>query len=99
MSDSHASGGSGREAQPSSGTPRSLLDRVRADDAAAWDRLVKLYGPLVLGWCRSWGLREHDTADVFQEVFQAVAAHLASFRKEKEGDTFRGWLRVIARNK
>jgi RNA polymerase sigma-70 factor (ECF subfamily) len=36
---------------------------------------------------------------VFQQVFQSVAAHLDGFQKERTGDTFRGWLRVITRNK
>ncbi len=90
---------SGEGPPPSTGTSRSLLERVKADDAAAWERLVALYAPLVLGWCRGGGLREQDVADVFQEVFQAVAAHVAGFRKEREGDTFRGWLRAITRNK
>ena len=85
--------------QPSSATSRSLLDRVRADDAGAWERLVTLYAPLVLHWCRRCGLREPDTADVFQEVFQAVASHIAGFHKDSAGGTFRGWLRTITRNK
>ncbi len=89
----------GSESQPSTGTPRSLLERVRADDAAAWDRLVALYGPLVFHWCRRWDLQDQDIADVFQEVFHAVAAHIASFRKERPADTFRGWLRTITQNK
>jgi RNA polymerase sigma-70 factor (ECF subfamily) len=38
-------------------------------------------------------------ADVLQEVFRAVATHIASFRKDQEGDTFRGWLRTIAHSK
>jgi RNA polymerase sigma-70 factor (ECF subfamily) len=84
---------------PSSATSPSLLERARADDAAAWDRLVALYAPLVLHWCRRCGLQEQDAADVFQEVFQAVATHLGRFRKEQTGDTFRGWLRTITRNK
>src|SRR5262249_50127058 len=42
---------------------------------------------------------DQDAADVFQEVFQAVAAHVGGFRKERPGDTFRGWLRTITRNK
>jgi RNA polymerase sigma-70 factor (ECF subfamily) len=84
---------------PSSATSPSLLERARADDAAAWDRLVALYAPLVLHWCRRCDLQEQDAADVFQEVFQAVATHLGRFRKEKAGDTFRGWLRTITRNK
>jgi RNA polymerase sigma-70 factor, ECF subfamily len=89
------SGGSSR----SSGTSRSLLDRIRANEAAAWDRLVALYAPLVFHWCRRAGLQEEDSADVFQEVFQAVAAHIDGFRKNHAGDTLRGWLRTIARNK
>jgi RNA polymerase sigma-70 factor (ECF subfamily) len=83
----------------STSTSRSLLERAKADDPQAWDRLVTLYAPLVFHWCRGWGLREQDADDVFQEVFQAVAAHLADFRKERAGDSFRGWLRTISRNK
>src|SRR5581483_11486997 len=40
--------------ESSSATSRSLLERVQADDAAAWDRLVSLYAPLVFQWCRRW---------------------------------------------
>jgi RNA polymerase sigma-70 factor, ECF subfamily len=83
----------------STATSRSLLDRARADDPGAWERLVGLYGPLVYRWCRRWDLQDHDVADVLQEVFQAVVAHLAGFRKERPGDTFRGWLWRITRNK
>ena len=79
-------------------TSSSLLDRARAHDQAAWDRLVGLYGPLVYRWCRAAGLQAADAADVGQEVFRAVARGLAGFRHEREGDTFRGWLRTITRN-
>jgi len=54
---------------------------------------------LVFRWCRGWSLPEQEIADVLQDVFFAVATHLNSFRKEKEDDTFRGWLRTIAHNK
>jgi RNA polymerase sigma-70 factor, ECF subfamily len=97
MTDAPEITGSG--SQPSSGTSRSLLERVRADDAAAWDRLVSLYAPLVLYWCRGRGLQDADAADVFQEVFLAVATHLGDFHKNHPGDTFRGWLRTITSNK
>jgi RNA polymerase sigma-70 factor (ECF subfamily) len=76
-----------------------LLVRVRAGDGEAWERLVGLYAPLVLHWCRQRGLQAQDAADVFQEVFQAVVEHVGSFRKERAGDTFRGWLRRITQNK
>jgi DNA-directed RNA polymerase specialized sigma24 family protein len=40
-----------------------------------------------------------DATDVTQEVFRAVSGAIEKFRRERPGDTFRGWLRVIARNK
>jgi RNA polymerase sigma-70 factor (ECF subfamily) len=88
-------------APPASGdaTSSSLLERVKSQDAEAWQRLVDLYGPLVYHWCRRQHLRTEDTADVFQEVFRAVASHIADFRKDRPGDTFRGWLLTITRNK
>ena len=86
-------------ATPSSATSRSLLARVQADEPDAWERLVRLYAPLVLEWCRSGGLPSQEAADVFQQVFQAVVVHVVSFRKERDGDTFRGWLRRITQNK
>jgi RNA polymerase sigma-70 factor (ECF subfamily) len=84
---------------PSSATSRSLLQRVQANEVSAWEQLVRLYAPLVWHWCRQWDLQEQDAADVFQEVFLAVALHVANFRKERAADTFRGWLRTITRNK
>jgi RNA polymerase sigma-70 factor (ECF subfamily) len=97
MTEPHPSAGS--DARSSTGTARSLLDRARAREPAAWDRMVVLYAPLVLRWCRTWRLGDEDAADIFQEVFQAVAVHLGDFRRTRAGDTFRGWLRTITRNK
>jgi RNA polymerase sigma-70 factor (ECF subfamily) len=91
--------GSDRGSQPSSATSRSLLARVQANEPDAWERLVNLYAPLVLHWCRHHGLQDQDAADVFQEVFQAVVVYVGSFRRERAGDTFRGWLRRITQNK
>jgi RNA polymerase sigma-70 factor (ECF subfamily) len=48
---------------------------------------------------RRMNVPREDAADVFQEVFQAVALHVETFRNERPGDTFRGWLRTITRNK
>jgi RNA polymerase sigma-70 factor, ECF subfamily len=90
---------SGARPQPSTATSRSLLERIKADDAAAWDRLITLYAPMAYRWCRRWDLPEQEIADVLQEVFQSVAIHIASFRKDREGDTFRGWLRTITQHK
>src|SRR5687767_14591693 len=84
------------DSQPTSCT---LLDRVRAADQGAWQRLLYLYGPLVRHWCRRRGLADADAEDVAQEVFQAVATGLGGFRRDRPTDTFRGWLRGVTRHK
>jgi len=80
-------------------TSSGLLRRVKAHDREAWQRLVACYGPLVHSWCRQWGLRDADAADVFQKVFRAVCAEIGSFHRDRPGDSFRGWLRKVSRNK
>jgi RNA polymerase sigma-70 factor (ECF subfamily) len=80
-------------------TSLSLLLRVQANQAGAWERLVDLYGPLVYHWCGRARLRPEDAADIFQEVFQAVALHVGAFHRDRAGDSFRGWLRTITGNK
>jgi RNA polymerase sigma-70 factor (ECF subfamily) len=79
-------------------TPLSLLERARANDAEAWRRLVQVYRPLVLYWCARGRVPPADTEDVAQAVFAEGAADLAGFRRDRPGDTFRGWLRVVTRN-
>jgi len=76
-----------------------MLIRLRRQDPEAWRRLTQLFGPLVYHWCRRSGLRPADSADVVQEVFRSVAMGLAGFRRDRPGDTFRGWIATIARNR
>ena len=80
-------------------TSTSLVQLVKARDQQAWTRLVGLYSPLVYSWCRRCGLRAEDAADLLQEVSRAVASGISGFRHDRPEDTFRGWLRVIARNR
>jgi RNA polymerase sigma-70 factor (ECF subfamily) len=82
-----------------SGTSLSLLERARGRDEDAWRQLVSLYSPLVVSWCQKSGLGPAECNDILQDVFGAVASHLADFRRDRSGGTFRGWLRVITRNK
>jgi RNA polymerase sigma-70 factor (ECF subfamily) len=77
----------------------SLLVRVRAQDQAAWGRLVSLYTPLVYRWCRRGGLKGEDAADVGQEVFRSVARKIDDFRRDGSGTSFRAWLHAITRHK
>jgi RNA polymerase sigma-70 factor (ECF subfamily) len=88
---------SGSEANAS--LSASLLQRLRSHDDQAWQRLMVLYGPTVLGWCRRAGLAPEDAEDVRQEVFRAVAQSLSDFRRARPGDSFRGWLWTVTRHK
>src|SRR5262249_44317213 len=81
-------------ASPDKSTSLTLLERIRGRDEEAWRRLMRLYAPLVERWCGHCGVRGQDADDVRQEVFHAVAVGLDNFRRERKGDTFRGWLRV-----
>ena len=80
-------------------TSPTLLQRIQDRNEEAWQRLFRLYGPLVERWCSLRGVTGQDADDVGQEVFQAVAMGLENFRRDRPGDTFRGWLRGITRNK
>ncbi len=87
------------ESADAASTSRSLLLRIKDDDAEAWDRLISLYTPLVYYWCQKQQLAEQDIPDIVQDVFRAVASNIGRFRKDRPGDTFRGWLRTITRSK
>jgi RNA polymerase sigma-70 factor (ECF subfamily) len=79
-------------------TSLTLLERLRANDRDAWSVMVQLYTPLVCHWCARGGVRGADAEDVTQEVFHQAATHLAAFRRDRPGDSFRGWLRGITRH-
>lgn len=77
----------------------TLLVRLQNRDREAWEQLTTLYSPLVYHWCRRANLAPESAADVLQEVFRSVSTALDRFRRDRPGDTFRGWLAVITRNK
>jgi RNA polymerase sigma-70 factor (ECF subfamily) len=79
-------------------TSKSLIQRVRSNDAAAWDTLCGIYGPLVYEWARKSGLKKHDSEDIVQEVFRRVATRVGDFEHGNRNSTFRGWLWTICRN-
>ena len=89
---------SNTEARSSPSMSSSLLVRLTARDAEAWQRVVRLFYPLVRGWCLRAGLAEHDAADVAQEVFRALSGNIERFRREGGQNSFRGWLWGITKN-
>ena len=80
-------------------TSTDLLRQAKANSQTAWQQLVTRYSRRIYRWCRRSGLQPTDAADVTQEVLHAVARKLGDFRRDRPGDTFRGWLRRITSNK
>ncbi len=80
-------------------TKLSLLALAAKHDADAWNKIVRLYAPLILTWCRRQGLSEADGQDVAQDVFVTLAKSLPEFSKTREGDSFRAWLATITRTR
>lgn len=86
--------------QASPETRPSLLLRLRdAHDAEAWTSFVRLYTPLVFGYCERRGLQEADAADVTQEVMRTAARELPEFAYDAQRGKFRGWLLQTTRHR
>jgi RNA polymerase sigma-70 factor, ECF subfamily len=83
----------------SSSTCSGLINLVRARDPDAWQRLVRLYTPLVYRWCRCAGVAADDARDVVQEVFTSVMHSLDDFQDTGRSGSFRAWLRGITRHR
>ena len=80
-------------------TSVSLIERAGKSDAVAWERLCRLYGPVIYDWAKNSGLQSQDASDVMQEVFATLMRNLPSFQKRTASDSFRGWLWTVTRNK
>lgn len=79
-------------------TPASLLERLqRPGDAAAWERFVTLYTPLMYHWLRRTGLGADDVADLVQEVLTKLVVHLPRFAYNADR-SFHAWLRTLVMN-
>jgi RNA polymerase sigma-70 factor (ECF subfamily) len=79
-------------------TSGTLLASARLGRKEAWERIDRLYGPLIERWCQRWGAPAREVADIRQEVLTAVAKHLHEFDPAHPKGSFRGWLRTITLN-
>lgn len=79
-------------------TRLSLLIRLREpDDAAAWERFVGDYGPLVYGFGLRRGVPEAEADDFTQEVMLRVMKSIGRLDYDPALGTFRSWLFQVAR--
>ena len=74
-------------------TRLSLLARVRnPHDGRSWSEFHAIYRPLIFGYLRSLGLKEHDANDLTQEVFCRLLAILPTFELDQGRGRFRTYL-------
>lgn len=72
-----------------------LLAAAQAGHEWAWDRLVRCYGPAVLGYARSQGMPEPE--ELLGDVLVELVKGLRAFAGDEGG--FRSWVFVIAHNR
>jgi RNA polymerase sigma factor (sigma-70 family) len=82
-------------------TSSTLLEQIKdPEDHQAWARFCALYEPMLRGWIRRGGVPLPDVDDLVQEALTSVARAMPPFRYERgKGGGFRGYLRIIVRNK
>jgi RNA polymerase sigma-70 factor (ECF subfamily) len=81
-------------------TSHTLLQRLRQGvDDAAWERLVRLYTPLIRGWLCRHLPQPDDVDEVTQQVFQVVFEKMPTFEHAGRAGSFRAWLRGICVNR
>jgi len=72
-----------------------LVARCRRGDDAAWPELVARFSRYVYAICgQAFRLPEHDSEDVFQEVFAKVYEHLGRLRDD---EAVRPWIAQLTR--
>jgi len=80
---------------PQAGTRITLLERVRDNQAVAWEDFVAHYGPKVYGWCQAWNLQEADARDVTQDVLLKLVSKMRAFTYDRSKSGFRAWLKTV----
>ena len=81
-------------------TSLSLLHRLRnSPESESWNRLARLYTPLLGVWLRKYDVQDSDADDLVQEVLLAVSKDLGKFDHSGRPGAFRGWLKAILVNR
>ena len=81
-------------------TSLSLLAQLGdCSEDQAWDRLVRIYGPLLRSWLHKYDLQPNDADDLVQEVLLAVSKDVQSFDHNGRPGAFRAWVKSILVNR
>ncbi|MCS7304961.1 MAG: sigma-70 family RNA polymerase sigma factor [Thermoguttaceae bacterium] len=72
----------------------TLLLGVQRRDPAAWQRLYRIWGPVVYHHIRGAGIPPHDAEDLLQILFMKISQAIGQFQRGK----FRAWLYQILRH-
>ena len=102
MGDSPSTAGSATASKmidPHRLTSDSLVAGMKQGQDHAWQRFVRVYGPLVSTWIRRFGLPTSDAEDVAQDVFAAAARGFSNYEHQTQSGSLRRWLWGITRNK
>ncbi|MBC2607484.1 sigma-70 family RNA polymerase sigma factor [Pelagicoccus albus] len=79
-------------------TRATLLFRLRDwKDGETWREFYDLYYNFVYRHARGSGLSHHESEEVTQEVFHAVAKNIGKFTPQPRPGSFRRWLGNLAR--
>ncbi|SNS25610.1 RNA polymerase sigma factor, sigma-70 family [Geodermatophilus saharensis] len=73
----------------------TLVARALSGDAAAWDRLVERFLPLVLSIVRRHRLQDAEAQDVAQTVWLRLVEHLGAIREPR---ALPGWIATTTRH-
>jgi RNA polymerase sigma-70 factor (ECF subfamily) len=68
--------------------------RCRPGDTEAWQEFERYYGPMILNWCRRWGVQQADAEDITQLVLLKLSQKMADFKYDPKR-SFRAWLKTI----
>ena len=74
-------------------TEETLVHHLKSGHQAAFNDLVRLYGPRVVNTCYRFLLNQQDAEDIAQEVFIEVYQSIKSFRQDAQLAT---WIYRIA---